>query len=568
MATLVWFHQVASPDVAADLRIQTYAGHKVLTWWQGGVTLQAFGIGEGVIAATSYRTIATVHAGNGYSMDIHEFTLTPNGDALFTVYSPIMVHLPGTPAGKLSPLLDSIVQEVDIRTGLVVWEWHAYANVPLKDSYATPASSLTYDAYHLNSIEVLPGDHLLVSARDTCAVYDIDQRTGRIVWTLGGKDSSFRMGAGARFYFQHDAQMLAGDRVSLFDDEAGPPFYASTSRGLVLALDLKRHTARLAQGYSLHTKAALAESEGSEQTLGNGDAFVGFGSTPFFAEFSTVGALEYEATLPVDDGSYREYVFPWSSTPETKPLAAARRLSATRVDVFASWNGATTVQRWQVLAGSGSGAMKPDTSAVWQRFETEIPISTPATKFEVRALGAGGKVLATSAPVTASGAGVIPRAAAVTPAGRGPLPPPGPSADALSSSGFGHAADRDPVGEGEQEDGDVVPEGAQLELARVASGSPSASARRARSAAAPSSASSSGDLGVALAEREQFVERHHRAGPALAEDLLQGCAPGRRSSSSRPPAPPLVRTACSSESPRTSDSRRTTSTRRRSLVPK
>ncbi len=96
-------------------------------------------------------------------------------------------------------------------------------------------------------------------------------------------------------------------------------------------------------------------------------------------------------------------MFPWSATPPTKPLAAARRLSATRVDVFASWNGATTVQRWEVLAGSGSGAMTPETRAAWQGFETEIPISTPATKFEMRALGAGGKVLATSAPVTASG---------------------------------------------------------------------------------------------------------------------------------------------------------------------
>ena len=144
---------------------------------------------------------------------------------------------------------------------------------------------------------------------------------------FGGKDSNFRMGTGARFYFQHDAQMLAGERVSLFDDEAGPPFYASTSRGLVLALSNANRPARAR--VSLHTKLALAESEGSVQTLGNGDAFVGFGSTPFFAEFSAVGALRYEATLPVDAGSYREYVFPWSATPPTKPLAAARRLSAT-----------------------------------------------------------------------------------------------------------------------------------------------------------------------------------------------------------------------------------------------
>ena len=73
----------------------------------------------------SYRTLRTVHAGNGYAMDLHEFSLTSAGDALFTVYTPILVHLPGTPAGKLSPLMDAIVQEVDLHTGLVVWEWHA-----------------------------------------------------------------------------------------------------------------------------------------------------------------------------------------------------------------------------------------------------------------------------------------------------------------------------------------------------------------------------------------------------------------------------------------------------------
>jgi hypothetical protein len=396
--SLIWFHQVKVPDVAADLRIQSYGGHNVLTWWQGGVTLQAFGLGEGVIASTEYRTIATVHAGNGYSMDIHEFTLAPNGDALFTVYSPIMVHLPGTPAGTMSPLLDSIVQEVDIRTGLVVWEWHAYANVPLKDSYATPASSLTYDAYHLNSIQLLPGDHLLVSARDTCAVYDIDQRTGKIAWTLGGKDSSFRMGAGARFYFQHDAQMPARDRVSVFDDEGGPPFFAKTSRGLVLMLDPRRHTARVAHAYSLHTKAALAESEGSEQTLSDGDAFLGFGSTPFFAEFSGAGALQYEATLPTDDGSYREYVFPWSATPSTKPVAAVR-YSNRAAKVYASWNGATTVARWQVLA-LGSGSPKLVGSASRHGFETEITVKGRAGTLEVRALNAAGKPLATSRPVS------------------------------------------------------------------------------------------------------------------------------------------------------------------------
>jgi hypothetical protein len=73
---VVWFKQLAPPDVAANLRIQRYLGRRVLTWWQGTVTFAAFGQGTGVIADSSYRTLATVQAGNGYSMDIHEFQLT------------------------------------------------------------------------------------------------------------------------------------------------------------------------------------------------------------------------------------------------------------------------------------------------------------------------------------------------------------------------------------------------------------------------------------------------------------------------------------------------------------
>ena len=195
------------------------------------MTPSAFGLGEGVIADSSYRTIRAVQAGNGYSMDIHEFQLTPAGDALFTVYSPVLVHLPGTPAGTLSPLLDAIVQEVDVRTGLVVWEWHSYGHIPLADSYATPANSASYDAFHLNSIQPLAGGRVLVSARDTSAVYLLDRPSGRILWTLGGKASSFRLARGARFYFQHDAQMVGPERISLFDDEAGPPMQAPSSRG-------------------------------------------------------------------------------------------------------------------------------------------------------------------------------------------------------------------------------------------------------------------------------------------------------------------------------------------------
>lgn len=392
---LVWFKQLAPPEVAANLRIQRYRGRRVLTWWEGTVTPSAFGQGEGIIADSSYRTLHTVAAGNGYSMDIHEFSLTPSGDALFTIYSPVLVHLPGTPAGTLSPLLDAIVQEVDIRTGLVVWEWHSYGHIPLDESFATSANSASYDAFHINSIQPLAGGRVLISARDTSAIYLIDKASAKILWKLGGKASSFALGPGASFFFQHDAQMLPNGDVSLFDDGAGPPMFEPFSRGLVLKLDRHRHTAQVAADYHRSTDTS-AQSEGSLQTLPGGNAFVGFGSTQFFSEFSPDGRLLFDANLPQDDGSYRAYTFPWSAAPKTHPDVAAHRTGPSSVAVYASWNGATEVDRWQVLAGKSATSLTLAAAAPRQGFETRIDVGGAATTFEVRALDRHGHVLGTS----------------------------------------------------------------------------------------------------------------------------------------------------------------------------
>lgn len=397
---LVWFKQLKAPTVAANLRLQRLGRRTVLTWWQGPVTPSAFGLGEGVIADSSYRTIRIVHAGNGYAMDIHEFTLTPERTALFTIYSPVLVHLPGTPAGKLSPLLDAIVQEVDIDTGLVIWEWHSYGHIPLADSYATPANSTSYDAFHINSIQPLAGGRVLISARDTSAVYEIRRAGGRILWTLGGKASTFRLGRGARFWFQHDAQVLPGGEVSLFDDEAGPPMKAPSSRALFLRLDRRRRLATVARQYR-RPENTSAQSEGSVQTLANGNVFAGFGAQPFFSEFSRSGRLVFDASLPQDDGSYRAYRFRWNARPSNRPDVAARRTGASSVSVYASWNGATAVARWQLLAGRGAGALAPVRTVAKSGFETRIDLAGSATTFAVRALGKGGSVLATSAAVIA-----------------------------------------------------------------------------------------------------------------------------------------------------------------------
>ncbi len=392
---VVWFRQLESPTVAANLRIQRYQGKKVLTWWQGGVTPWAYGEGEGVIADTSYRTVATVKAGNGYEMDLHEFELTDDGDALFTIYKPQLVQLPDKPEGTLSRMMDAIVQQVDIKTGLVVWEWHAFGNIPLEDSLATPENSVSYDAYHFNSIQMLGGGRVLISARNTSAVYKVDPATGRILWTLGGKSSSFEMKPGTQFDFQHDALLLKTGEVSLFDDSAGPPQKRPYSRGLVLKLNHGKKVARLANEY-VRSEDTSAESEGSVQRRRDGNVFVGYGSEPNFSEFTRNGKLLYDARQPEGNGSYRVYRHLWRATPKTRPDATAIDNGEAGVSVFVSWNGATTVRRWQVLVPDGSGGFAVAGSAKKRGFETRIDIEGPAYQVKVRAIGDKGRILSTT----------------------------------------------------------------------------------------------------------------------------------------------------------------------------
>ena len=91
-----------------------------------------------------------------------------------------------------------MIQEIDIATGLVLFEWHSYGNDLRRDeSYVpVPSPSVPWDYAHTNAVEVGADGDLLISARNTWTVYKIDRATGMINWRLGGKRSDFKLGAG------------------------------------------------------------------------------------------------------------------------------------------------------------------------------------------------------------------------------------------------------------------------------------------------------------------------------------------------------------------------------------
>jgi hypothetical protein len=348
---LVWFNPIPNRGAAFNTEVQRYRGQQVLTYWQG-FTQSGHGSGVDTILNHHYQTVATVKAGNGYQADLHEFKLLPNGDALITAYAPVSnVNLTSVGGSKNGTLLDSIIQEVNVATGHVDWEWHAYGHVSINETYVGKPRSGPYDFFHINSIQLLPNGNLLVAARNMWTVYEINMQTGKIPYNFGGKNSSFKFGPGANFEWQHDAQMQPNGTLTLFDDGDGYYKSESQSRALHLWIHYKSHQLTLVNQYT-HSPPLLSESQGSMQVLGDGYTFVGWGSEPYFSEYDRGSSTRQFFTLkyspPME--SYRGYRFGWWGQPKAPPNIATVAHGKGTI-VYASWNGATDVSTWRVLAG-------------------------------------------------------------------------------------------------------------------------------------------------------------------------------------------------------------------------
>lgn len=394
---LIWFQPLPKGRWATNFRVQSYENQTVLAWWQGAVDpVAGYGRGAGVILDGSYRQIGLVRAGNGRHADLHELLLTAEGTALLTCYPDVVpADLSGIGGPRRGHVLQSVIQEVDLATGRVRFEWRSLEHIGLAESYYPVGSP--YDYLHINSIDVTPDGHLLVSARHTWALYKLHRRTGRVLWRLGGKRSDFAMGRGTRFAWQHDARAHRGGQISLFDDGAGARETEPQSRGVVLQVDHRRRTVQLARSYR-HPQPLLAYAMGNLQLLPDGNAIVGWGNLPWLTEFAAGGSMLMDLRLPWGHDSYRVFRFPWSASPSDTPALAAASTGGAST-LYASWNGATGVSAWQVSTGPSPSALTPAGVVPRSGFETVIPLSLSTGYAAVTAVGGDGQALGTSHPV-------------------------------------------------------------------------------------------------------------------------------------------------------------------------
>ena len=389
----IWFHPAppGEPDTMA-FKAQSYRGKPVLTWWEGVHT--GFGDGEYVIFDDSYKEVGRVRTGNGYPGDHHEFLLTERGTALVTIYADAPMDLSPYGGPEDGIVLDGIVQEIDVESGEVLFEWHSLDHVDLGESYYAPPDVPTnrFDYFHINSVDVDVDGNLLVSARRTSAVYKVDRKSGEVIWRLGGKRSDFEMGEGTDFAYQHDTRRQPDGTITLFDNY-GPKDEEDRSRAVVLEVDEEAMRASLVRDYFAPDGMPIADTQGNVQILPGGNVFVGWGSEPFFSEFTKDGELLYHAGFAPWGESYRAFRLPWSGRPNEAPTVSVGAGRGKKMTLYASWNGATEVAAWQVLAGPGPEELQVIESVPRHGFETVIEVETAEPYVGVRAQDRSGGAL-------------------------------------------------------------------------------------------------------------------------------------------------------------------------------
>ncbi|MEA2388880.1 MAG: hypothetical protein QOG41_1653 [Thermoleophilaceae bacterium] len=404
----VWFRPVPKDQVAANLHEQTYDGKPVLTWWQGQVTPTGLiDSGRYVIVDNRYRPIAKLEGKDGWVLTLHSMVIQGH-DAWVTANKNVTTDLSRYGGVSSGVYVDSAVQKYDLRTGRLLYNWRASDHLRFSDSKTQPPpNGFPWDTFHVNSVSLAPGGRIAVSMRNMWAGYLIDPKSDRIVWQLGGRHSDFDLPSDAKFEWQHDIELHSNTVVSLFDNHcceitgAGEYLEAKApSRGLVLRLDPARHSAARVTEYS-HGTTFHSQYMGNVEDLPNGDVFVGWGQVPYMTSFTKGGKPLFDGAFPEPNMTYRAYVQRWAGRPLDLPRGAAR-VRGGRTTVYASWNGATEVASWRVLA--------PARVAVHKKtgFETAIPVNRSVGLVRVQALDASGRVIGTSSPFRSrpqSGAG-------------------------------------------------------------------------------------------------------------------------------------------------------------------
>ena len=321
---LIWFSKTPRDEVATDFRVQDYRGKPVLTWWQGGLIV-GDGRGVGMIYDQRYRRVTTVRAANGYSMDLHEFAITPKDTALMIAFDRIEQDLRalGGPRRGVVIAGDRAGDRDRDRAGAL--------RVALARQHRARRGQGAAAQEGRRPVRLHP--HELGRRRCQRRLHPVGaQHLGR----LQGRspDRAARLAArrhqavvqdgatGRSTAWQHDARPLADGDLLVYDNGASPQVH-ETSRALTLRVDEQGKTAKVVRELKHPRKKLLSATQGGAEPLPNGNTFVGWGSQRYFSEYDAEGKLVFDAEFARGNDNYRAYRLPWEGRPAERPKVVA-----------------------------------------------------------------------------------------------------------------------------------------------------------------------------------------------------------------------------------------------------
>ena len=199
---LVWEGPTTNLTVT-NLHVSSFEGQPVLIYWVGSVTAQpnvGHGYGNISILDTSYNNILTVCPKLGLlsadnisypcEADVHESLITSQGTLLFLTHNVTEADLSSVGGPKNGWVYDSLVYDIQPRTGEILFRWSSLEHVPVSATKMPLSTGGQNQSMPLNYFMVTSaadvGDTYLINGRHTSTLYLVNNQ-GDILWSLDGE---------------------------------------------------------------------------------------------------------------------------------------------------------------------------------------------------------------------------------------------------------------------------------------------------------------------------------------------------------------------------------------------
>ncbi len=261
---------------------------------------------------------------NGFSSK-HELYLSPNGNYYTLEDYLVPANLTSLGYPNIHYYIGCLIEELS-PTNNILWEWNASDHVSLAEwnpavgPVISTGTNSYLDPFHCNSLDVNSSGQVLLSMRNTSAMYLIDKATGKILWKLSGNSV---VGDGephltilndpeGQTYGQHDARFEPNGDISCFDDHSISSGYA---RGVSYHINLTNLTATMDWEYSKPLSGSSIAIGSFRRLDGGNDNIIDWGLEPNtgFTEVDAAGNVLLSVVFPNDNSSTRAEKIPISS---------------------------------------------------------------------------------------------------------------------------------------------------------------------------------------------------------------------------------------------------------------